>query len=150
MIAYGEPPAHALWIGVFHAVSAFNNAGFSLYADSLMSYVTDPWVMPSSPPAVIIGGLGFPVVFELAAILAAATAWTRGHPDHRDRHAGLLVLGTLVILAIESGQPATLGALDGADQLLAASSPARWPVRRASTPSTSPRSPPRACSRRTC
>jgi trk/ktr system potassium uptake protein len=39
---YGEPTGHAVYLGVFHAVSAFNNAGFALFSDSLMSFATDP------------------------------------------------------------------------------------------------------------
>lgn len=41
--AYDETWPRAVWLGVFHAVSAFNNAGFALYSDSLMGFVTDPW-----------------------------------------------------------------------------------------------------------
>lgn len=39
---YGEAAGPAVYHGVFHAVSAFNNAGFSTNADSLVGYVTDP------------------------------------------------------------------------------------------------------------
>ncbi|MFB7297454.1 potassium transporter TrkG [Streptomyces rubiginosohelvolus] len=41
---YDETWPRALWLGVFHAVSAFNNAGFALYSDSLIGFVTDPWI----------------------------------------------------------------------------------------------------------
>ena len=50
---------------MFHAVSAFNNAGFSLFADNLMGFSSNPSVLLPISAAVIIGGLGFPVVFEL-------------------------------------------------------------------------------------
>ncbi|MGW7357263.1 potassium transporter TrkG [Streptomyces sp. NPDC054802] len=53
-----------MWLGVFHAVTAFNNAGFALYSDSLMGFVTDPWICLPITAAVIAGGLGFPVLFE--------------------------------------------------------------------------------------
>ena len=39
-----EPVVRAAYSGVFHAVMAFNNAGFSLYPDSLHRFVGDPWV----------------------------------------------------------------------------------------------------------
>ncbi len=64
-MAYDEPPGHALWLGVFHSISAFNNAGFSLRADSLVQYATDPWISLPVCVAVIAGGLGFPVIMEL-------------------------------------------------------------------------------------
>ncbi len=54
--AYDESWPRAVWLGVFHAVSAFNNAGFALYSDSLMGFVTDPWICLPIAAAVIAGG----------------------------------------------------------------------------------------------
>lgn len=62
---YGEPWGRAAYLGLFHAVSAFNNAGFGLYADSMMRFVDDPLVCGPIVLAVVAGGLGFPVLFEL-------------------------------------------------------------------------------------
>lgn len=39
---YGYETGRAVYHGVFHAISAFNNAGFALYSDSLMGFATDP------------------------------------------------------------------------------------------------------------
>lgn len=41
-IGYGYETGRAVYHGVFHAISAFNNAGFALYSDSLMGFATDP------------------------------------------------------------------------------------------------------------
>ncbi|HEY5979188.1 MAG TPA: TrkH family potassium uptake protein [Microlunatus sp.] len=120
MIRYGDPLDQAVWSGVFHAVSAFNNAGFSLYADNLMRYVSDPWVNAVVATAVIVGGLGFPVIFELARAWRRPRTWSVVTRITVVTSAGLLVLGTLILLATESGNQATLGALGGADQLQAA------------------------------
>lgn len=120
MIRYGDPLDQAVWSGVFHAVSAFNNAGFSLYADNLMRYVSDPWVNAVVATAVIVGGLGFPVIFELARAWRRPRTWSVVTRITVVTSAGLLVLGTLVLLATESGNQATLGGLGGADQLQAA------------------------------
>ncbi len=62
---YGFP--RCLWLGVFHAVSAFNNAGFDLLGDfrSLTGYVSDPVVNLSVTTLIILGGLGFATVMEL-------------------------------------------------------------------------------------
>ncbi|MGB9803710.1 TrkH family potassium uptake protein [Desulfofundulus sp.] len=62
---YGFP--RCLWLGVFHAVSAFNNAGFDLMGGfrSLTGYVSDPVVTLSITSLIILGGLGFAVVMEL-------------------------------------------------------------------------------------
>ncbi|MFW6598482.1 potassium transporter TrkG [Propionibacteriaceae bacterium Y2011] len=55
-IGYGHPLGEALWLGVFHAVSSFNNAGFALFSDSLMSFQTDPFVCLPICAAIILGG----------------------------------------------------------------------------------------------
>ena len=52
-------------MGIFHSISAFNNAGFALASDSLVSYGQDPLILGPIGLAIIIGGLGFLVVLEL-------------------------------------------------------------------------------------
>ncbi len=61
-----DMPLHqALWYGLFHAISAFNNAGFSLFCDSLIRYRSDVVINLSIPILVILGGLGYLVLIEL-------------------------------------------------------------------------------------
>src|SRR4028118_1573315 len=62
---YDDAWGTALWHGVFHSVSAFNNAGFALYSDNLIGFVDDAWIAFPICFAVIVGGIGFPVLFEL-------------------------------------------------------------------------------------
>ena len=52
------PLPSALMFGVFHAVSAFNNAGFSLFSDSLARYVADPVVSLTVAGLFLLGGIG--------------------------------------------------------------------------------------------
>jgi trk system potassium uptake protein TrkH len=59
------PFARALWLGVFHSVSAFNNAGFSLFSTNLVQYVGDPTVVFVITSNIIIGGIGYLVISEL-------------------------------------------------------------------------------------
>jgi trk system potassium uptake protein TrkH len=54
-----------LWHALFHTVSAFNNAGFALFPDSLSRWVGDPIINLTVPALFIFGGLGFVVVTEL-------------------------------------------------------------------------------------
>ena len=54
-----------IWTGVFHAISAFNNAGFSLHGDSLMRYAGDAWVLMPIMLGIVIEGIGFPVMQDL-------------------------------------------------------------------------------------
>jgi len=60
------PLKQAIWLGTFHAISAFCNAGFSLFSDSLMHYAADPFVNLVVMTLIVTGGLGFLVVYDLA------------------------------------------------------------------------------------
>ena len=55
----------ALYYAVFHSISAFNNAGFALWSDSLSSYIHDPIVNLTIITLFVFGGLGFIVIVEL-------------------------------------------------------------------------------------
>jgi trk system potassium uptake protein len=59
------PLPRAAWFGIFHAVSAFNNAGFSLFSDNMMSYRGDFVINVTIPALIILGGLGYLVLLEL-------------------------------------------------------------------------------------
>lgn len=93
-----------LWYGLFHAVSAFNNAGFDLFGDfrSITGYVSDPLVNFGIALPVVIGGLGFAVISELLA---------RRKWRHLSLHskltlvttAALLFAGSIAFLALEYG-----------------------------------------------
>jgi trk system potassium uptake protein TrkH len=117
-LAYGEPWPAALWHGVFQAISAFNNAGFSTYSDSLMGFAADPFVLLPIMLAVVIGGLGFPVLHELRHELREPARWSI--------HTKITLTGTLLLLAVgavlaacyEWGNPATLGPLEPGAKLL--------------------------------
>ncbi|MCU0581552.1 MAG: TrkH family potassium uptake protein [Syntrophales bacterium] len=58
-------PGRAFYLGLYHAVSAFNNCGYSLFSDSLMSYRGD-WIINFTVMLLIVlGGIGFVVQYEL-------------------------------------------------------------------------------------
>jgi len=59
----GYAPAHALWHGVFHSVSAFCNAGFSTFSDSLIDKGSFVKLVVSA--LIILGGLGYYVVYDI-------------------------------------------------------------------------------------
>ncbi len=82
-----EAPAfHA----VFHAVSAFCNAGFSTFSTGLLEFRDDVATTATMATLIVVGGLGFPVVANLVHALPAL----RGHP-----HRPLLSLHTRLTLA---------------------------------------------------
>ncbi|TQJ38146.1 potassium uptake TrkH family protein [Arthrobacter sp. SLBN-112] len=118
LVGYGYPPGEAIWHGVFHAVSAFNNAGFALYTDNLMGFARDPWVILPIAAGVIIGGLGFPVLFELRRQYRRPVFWSMNTKLVLVGTALLLVLGTAFLTAVEWTNSATLDGLAPGERLM--------------------------------
>lgn len=115
-----EPWREALWNGVFHAVSAFNNAGFSTYSDSLSRFALDPVVLVPIMLAVVIGGIGFPVLYELRRELRRPSRWSVHTKITLTGSLLLLLLGTFAFALFEWRNPATLGELDAGARWLGA------------------------------
>lgn len=120
LIEGGHGILGSLYLAVFHSISAFNNAGFSVLDGGLERYVDDWFLGLVVAAGFIAGGLGFPVVLDL---------WDRWrHPHRWSLHtkltmamsSGLLAVGTAVLLVTEWTNPATLGPLSSADKALAA------------------------------
>jgi len=109
------PIGQAIWYGVFHSVSAFNNAGFALFSDSLASYADDPWIVGGILGAVVIGSLGFLVLSDIHRLIRKEV---RGFSLHSRLTLVMTVLvggvGALLLFVIESsgegGASARLGA----------------------------------------
>ncbi len=113
------PWMKAVYYGVFHAVTAFNNSGLSLFSDSLARFVDDPVTVFTITAAIILGGIGFTVIGDLCA----TRSWSRLRPYTRTMIVGTVALnlfGFLAILALEHTNPATLGHLSWYGQALAA------------------------------
>lgn len=119
MTGYDYEPRRAAWHAVFHAVSSFNNAGFALYSDSLMGFVTDPWICLPICAAIILGGLGFPVLRQLRKEFRRPLHWTMNTRIVLWATLTLLLLGTTYVVVIEWNNPATLGALEPGSRFLA-------------------------------
>lgn len=104
-----HPPGRAAWLAVFHAVSAFCNAGFALFPDNLTRYAADPWINLVVCGAVVMGGLGFLVNLELRDHLRRRGPARERRPYSLHARvalvttAALLLAGTLVFLACEHG-----------------------------------------------
>jgi trk system potassium uptake protein TrkH len=112
-------PGRALYFGLFHAVSAFNNAGFALFSDSLMGFRDDPIVNATILTLIVCGGLGFVVLTELGRF--RRTRRLSVHTRLVLAVSALLVIGTTgAIFALEYRNPQTIGTL-GVPQGLRAS-----------------------------
>ncbi len=107
-LAWGQ----ATWWGIFHSISAFNNAGFDLTGGfrSLADYVGNPWILGPIGVLIVLGGLGYAIVGDAVG----KRRWTRLALETK------LVLVTTVILVVggavaigvfEWSNPRTLGAL---------------------------------------
>ncbi|NRA43113.1 MAG: Ktr system potassium transporter B [Pseudomonadales bacterium] len=108
-----------IYYAVFHAVSAFNNAGFSLFNSSLTGYASEPSVLISLSALFIIGGLGFTVILDLLRYPKQARLSLHSKLTLLVSVA-LLLIGSVLIYLLERDNPLTLGHLDASTQYLGA------------------------------
>jgi len=116
--SFDMPLRKAIYYGIFHSISAFNNAGFGLESDNLSKWVGDPTVNIMITFLFITGGIGFTVILDLfhkrsfrklslhskVALLMTLI---------------LNIIGTLIILLSEYKNSATIGNLPYDDKLWA-------------------------------
>lgn len=118
---YGYGWGRAVYLGVFHSISSFNNAGFALFTDNTMRFATDPWICVPMLVAMVAGGLGFPVLLEVGRRIRGRTKrWSLHTKITLIAYASLLVVGAAAILAAEWGRPGTLGPMGVGGKVLAA------------------------------
>lgn len=106
-LGYDESLLDALWLGVFHSVMGFNNAGFALFSDSLMGFASDPFILGPISFAIILGGIGIPVLFDVFrrfrrkwSLHTRITVWMT---------VALLAYGMVMLAMLEWTNPDTLG-----------------------------------------
>jgi trk system potassium uptake protein len=116
---YGFTFEDALWNGVFHGISAFNNGGFSLFSTSMESFVGDAFITMPLALGVIAGSLGFPVLFELLRQFGRPRWWSLHTRLTVWGSVGLLGAAFVAMLAFEWRNPATFGPLSVPDKLVA-------------------------------
>lgn len=119
--------SESLWLSIFHSVNGFNNAGFSLFSNSLVDYATSPLVNLAMSILIIFGGLGYEVIIELYNWLRHRLS---GDPCRREFSLHfkvvtsvtlvLLVLGTVFTFVGEFSNPQTLGQFTFPQKLLVA------------------------------
>ena len=115
---YDHALPQAVWHGAFHAVSAFNNAGFSLYTDNLMGFAGDPWVLAPICFAIVAGGVGFPVFYELKRKWRHPASWSVHAKVTLLGYFGLLVVGSAFFGVSEWDNPGTLGPMGWWDKVM--------------------------------
>jgi Trk-type K+ transport system membrane component len=117
-LGHGMTWLDAAWHGLFQAVSGFNNAGFSTWSDSLIGFAGDPFVLAPICFAVVVGGLGIPVLFDLRRDPRRPARWTLHTKLTLLGLAVLLPGGAIGVLAYEWANPATLGALPPVERVM--------------------------------
>ncbi|WOV84222.1 TrkH family potassium uptake protein [Sporosarcina jeotgali] len=108
---------HGLYYSLFHVISAFNNAGFSLFPDNLMGFAGSLPVTLILSSLFIIGGLGFTVVMEVIA---------KRSPKQWSLHTKMMLAGTLTVnliaafllFALEYHNTKTIGSMSFGDKVL--------------------------------
>ena len=113
---------YSAWLGIFHAVTAFNNAGFDLMGGfkSFTGYASDPIINITITGLIIIGGLGFYVLSDLYNTF-------RGRTLHLSFHSKvaifstifLIIAGSIIIFSFEYSNPETLGSLNMPTKIMA-------------------------------
>jgi len=91
ILAFGGEGA-GLFDALFHAVSAFCNAGFSTFRNSFENYITHPLVNLNTIFLIISGGLGFLVIKDIRKSLT-------GQRKHLSYHSTIVLKTTLSLLA---------------------------------------------------
>lgn len=111
-----HPFPHALWLGTFHAVSAFCNAGLCLFSGNMQQYRSDFVVNVVLMTLIVLGGLGFLVLTDIGDWAGAAYRGVRRRLLYHTRVVAgttvlLILLGAAAILSLESSGIASPGPL---------------------------------------
>ncbi|GMK44996.1 K+ transporter Trk [Paenibacillus glycanilyticus] len=118
--AFDMPFGRAVWFGLFHSISFFNNAGFDIFGHfrSLTMYVGDPLVNIVSMLLIIFGGLGFVVMADLLEFRKNKRLSL--HSKVVLSTTGILIAaGAVVIFIFEFSNSNTLGSLNWGEKILA-------------------------------
>jgi trk system potassium uptake protein TrkH len=94
---HGMPVGRAVYMGLFHSVSSFCNAGFALFPDNLIGLRDDPWIVLTLAALLISGGLGFIVWHELTDIKFWRIKTLRGRLS---LHTRLVLFSTGILIAV--------------------------------------------------
>ncbi len=111
-------PVKAFYYSVFHSVSAFNNAGFDLFGNSLEGFTGDYLINLVMAALIIMGGIGFTVLADLYRCRGYRSLSLHSRLVIRVTVL-LLVIGFLGVFFLESGNPATFQQLNAGERGLA-------------------------------
>lgn len=108
----------ALWQAMFNASAAFTNAGFSIYPGGMASFIHDPWLLIAIMVAVLIGGLGLPVYYDLRHLRSAQHKLSLHSKLTLITTGALFALSFVLTAGFEWSNPQTLGLLPLQERLV--------------------------------
>lgn len=108
-ISTGEPFWRGVWHGIFYAISAFGNAGFTPHAGGLAPFADNPFVLTPIAVGVFVGSFGFPVFLNLIRVRWTRHKWTLHTKLTLITTSVLLVLGAIAWAGFEWNNPDTVG-----------------------------------------
>jgi Trk-type K+ transport system membrane component len=115
---YGEPVPTAMWNGFFHAASSFNNAGFIRYPGGATIFAGDALILVPMMMAILIGTIGFPVLYELKREAWTPRTWSLHTKLTLTGAAGIMLVGFAMTLLFEWNNARTIGDMDVGGKLL--------------------------------
>lgn len=118
--SWGMPFGPALWHGLFHACSAFMNTGFSTLPEGLAPHRNDILFLLPLMLGVIVGGIGFPVLFELHQEWRRPQRWSIHTKLTLWGSVALILVGMLIVAMLEWRNVGTLGGRSMGSRLLGA------------------------------
>lgn len=118
-LATHYPLGRAGYLGLFHSISAFNNAGFDLFTVSLEGFRADLFMNLVTTGLILTGGLGFIVLMDFYSWIKWRSPLTVHTRIVLTVSLGLLLLGMIAVLAAEQSNPATLAGRPLGERLLA-------------------------------
>lgn len=119
MFLHDHGLGQSLFLGMFYAISAFNNAGFVPEAAGTAQYLGDPFFTVPIGLAVFVGALGFPVILVVVRKWRTPARWSLHAKLTLVTSALLFVVGGLGIVFLEWSNPATIGDQPLATKILA-------------------------------
>lgn len=117
-LVFKYPAIEAFWQSLFHSISAFNNAGFTIFPDShsLSAFQSDPAVLWTIGLSILLGAMSYPVMNELAR-RKGFSRWTLDTRLVVLGTLGLWATGAVTVLLFEVTNPLTLGGMSLGDKI---------------------------------
>jgi len=118
--SYDFPPLNAIYLGIFHSITAFNNAGFSLFSDNLIQYRGDVSVNIVIMGLIILGGIGFIIFSDIYRYIKGEVVSLSLHTKLTIiTTVALILIGTILLFLFEGNNIGTLHGLTIKDKVLA-------------------------------